>query len=273
MSKELTKDEVIIHKKSAIKMLNNLLEHYINSDDKKSLKKANLLAYWLEDFSNYIYKEESYSPVKQIRYKRGNIIKVNFGFRVGKEYGGLHYAVVISKNNPHNAHVLTVVPLTSGTQEDTYKNDVYLGTELYNKLSDRHSSLINKHNSELEKIQEIRSSIQSTLELIQQMIEQKKDSESILDNIKENYGHIENLQKEYFLQQKQIEHDIQLINKNQAELNKLKIGSIALIEQITTIDKARIYIPRKTTDALYGISFSADKMDLINDAIKAQFIF
>jgi len=35
MSKELTKDNVIRHKKQAIKQLNNLLEMYINNPDGK----------------------------------------------------------------------------------------------------------------------------------------------------------------------------------------------------------------------------------------------
>lgn len=39
MSKELTKDNVIRHKKQAIKQLNNLLEMYINNPDGKFLKK------------------------------------------------------------------------------------------------------------------------------------------------------------------------------------------------------------------------------------------
>ena len=57
------------------------------------------------------------------------------------------------------------------------------------------------------------------------------------------------------------------------EIAKLKSGSIALISQITTIDKSRIYTPRKSTDVLYGIKFSDEKMNAINDAIKSKLIF
>ena len=39
MSKEITKEEVIFHKKQAIKKVNNLLELYINHSDPKYLKK------------------------------------------------------------------------------------------------------------------------------------------------------------------------------------------------------------------------------------------
>ena len=50
---------------------------------------------------------------KSIAYKRGDIVKLNFGFNIGSEYGGLHYAIVINNKNPHSSSVVTVIPLTS----------------------------------------------------------------------------------------------------------------------------------------------------------------
>ena len=46
-------------------------------------------------------------------FKRGDIIKVNLGYNIGNELGGLHYCVVINKfDNPFNG-TLNVIPLTS----------------------------------------------------------------------------------------------------------------------------------------------------------------
>lgn len=67
--------------------------------------------------------------------------------------------------------------------------------------------------------------------------------------------------------------DVEFLKKSRQEIAKLKSGSIALIGQITTIDKSRIYTPRKSTDVLYGIQFSDEKMNTINEAIKAKLIF
>ena len=47
------------------------------------------------------------------RYKRGEIVKVHLGFNVGSEEGGLHYAVVLDKNNAKSSPVITIIPLTS----------------------------------------------------------------------------------------------------------------------------------------------------------------
>ena len=67
MSKEMTAEEVIQHKKRAIKKLNTLLEQYISSDNKVLLKKTNLISYWLESFYMYISFEDSFEPDKLIR--------------------------------------------------------------------------------------------------------------------------------------------------------------------------------------------------------------
>ena len=45
------------------------------------------------------------------------------------------------------------------------------------------------------------------------------------------------------------------------EISHMKQGSIAMMEQITTVSKMRIYVPKKSTDILYGISFSAESME------------
>lgn len=68
MSKAITKDEVILHKKASIKTLNRMLEYFINSSNPKHLKKANLLAYWIENYSEYILREEKYDPLKILFY-------------------------------------------------------------------------------------------------------------------------------------------------------------------------------------------------------------
>ncbi len=144
MSKEITKEDVIIHKKQAIKKVNNLLELYINHSDPKYLKKANLLSYWLESFSDYIREETIFNPKELLSYKRGDVIKVNFGFNVGSEHGGLHYAVVLDNNNLQSSPVVTVIPLSSGTPDTTHERDVFLGRELYTKLNAKKQISIRK---------------------------------------------------------------------------------------------------------------------------------
>lgn len=80
MSKKFTKEEVIQNKKEAIKSLNKMLEYLINDKSMRHLKKAHLVSYWIKDYVKMITFEENFNPTKNIAYKRGNIVKLNFGF-------------------------------------------------------------------------------------------------------------------------------------------------------------------------------------------------
>ena len=134
MSKEISKEDVIKHKKAAIRKLNAQLEKFISSENDDYLKKTNLISYWLETFSDYIDREENFNPKKIINYSRGDVIRANFGFNVGKELGGLHYAVVLDNDSKHSSHVITVVPLSSTDGRNVHKRSVDLGTELFEKV-------------------------------------------------------------------------------------------------------------------------------------------
>ena len=51
------------------------------------------------------------------------------------------------------------------------------------------------------------------------------------------------------------------------------MGSIALMEQITTVSKMRIYKPKNSNDLLFGIKFSDGAMDKINERLKELFVY
>ena len=52
----------------------------------------------------------------------------------------------------------------------------------------------------------------------------------------------------------------------------MKNASIALINQITTISKQRIYNQKSDIDVLSGIRLSNNSLDLIDEKIKKLFI-
>ena len=142
MSKEFAKEDVVQNKKSAIRSLNNLLECLINDSSEQHLKKAHLISYWLKDYVRMIGFEESFEPTRNIAYKRGNIVKLNFGFNIGNEYGGLHYGIVLDNKNAHNSPVVTVIPLTSQKDnKEIHANSVDLGTEIYRSLKIKYDTI------------------------------------------------------------------------------------------------------------------------------------
>ena len=67
-------------------------------------------------------------------------------------------------------------------------------------------------------------------------------------------------------------NELELYRRMQREIQNLKKGSIALVNQITTISKIRIYDPRKNHDILSGKKLSNEKLDLINNEISKLFI-
>ena len=147
MGEILNIDEVVSRKENSLKSMDNLLSEYINSGD--NLKKANLISYWIKDFSNYIKFEDEFDSKRLIRYSRGDVIKVNLGFRVGKELGGLHYAVVIENSNKRNSGVITIVPLSSTEGRKVHSTNVDLGQDLFSKANAKYNNLKEKNDERL----------------------------------------------------------------------------------------------------------------------------
>lgn len=78
----------------------------------------------------YLNREVRFNPRSMRRYKRREIVFLNFGFNVGSEIGGMHFGVVTT-DSEISSPVINVVPLGSllshQTEADLHKNEVYLG--------------------------------------------------------------------------------------------------------------------------------------------------
>ena len=70
----------------------------------------------------------------------------------------------------------------------------------------------------------------------------------------------------------QFNTDFKYIKKVEKEIAKMKKGSIALISQITTISKQRIYDPKTSSDILANLKVSNNTLDLIDAKIKELFL-
>lgn len=200
--------------------------------DNNNFKKVNLLSYWFEDFAKYILAEETFNPKLLKKYKRGSIIKANLGFNVGNEEGGLHYCIVLDKSNALSSGTVTVIPLTSIKENKTYNK--------------------------------------STLNLGNEIyFNLKKICDNMSKKLSKEYENIWKLPIEKI---EQFNNDFKYIKKVEKEISKMKKGSIALVSQITTISKQRIYDPKTSTDILANLRVSNTTLDLIDDKIKELFI-
>ena len=195
------KNSAIIHKD---KSLNRLDLSFLKHIELSEYKKSELLAYWIHDFAVYHDEERDFDVTKSGVFHRGEIIKVNLGFNIGSELGGLHYCVVLNKkDNPKNG-VLNIVPLTSKKENKKYpKSCVNLGNELYNILNKN----IEKENKRLN-------------ELLAKLYDLEEIPKSIQESISKEIKYIDQLGK---------------------SINQYKKESIVLINQITTLSKPRLF--------------------------------
>lgn len=182
MKKELTQNDCIYLKKTGIRSMNQLLEKYISSNSPDLLKKSAMISKWLKDYSNFIDFESRFSAARNIAYKRGDVVLVNLGFNIGTELGGVHYAVILDKSNPHSATNITIIPLSSlkTSPENVHPRDCYLGNELYQKVNLKINTLTEKIQEQLRELNEIQNSIPYLTELYENTSKEELTSEEAI---------------------------------------------------------------------------------------------
>lgn len=221
-------------KRETVAKFEDFIDFFLKS---KEYKKASLILYWVNNYINYILKEDDFSPSKLKSYQRGDIVKVDLGFRIGNEEGGLHYAVVLDNDNPLSSGIITILPLTSVKKDTDLENlpnsSLYLGNEIYNSLNSKATTIINLLNKQLD-----------------------------------DYAEKENIELD---EKDKILKNIQSLQRMSREISKMKRGSIALTNQITTVSKMRIYDPKNKYSVLHGIKLSNTNLDKIDDVILSMF--
>lgn len=252
MSKIKTAAELTAHKEKSLNKLESHIDNLIASKDSANHGRADKLCYWISDYVNFLNKEKTFDPKKSIKYKRGDIVKIHLGYRVGSEEGGLHFAVVMDVNNAKSSNTLTVIPLTSIKPGKTlHINNVSLGSEVFKSIIGKHDKLHNK-------ISEQQNKIDKEIEALSKKIFPNKEDRQKMADLNREIKEFSNALKEL----KEIRNSIL----------KMKSGSIALVNQITTISKIRIYDPVYTDNVLYGVRLSAATMKLIDDKVQELFL-
>lgn len=240
------------------------------TESNENYKKAALLYYWFKDFKNYVKNEENFNSKFLPTYNRGAIVNVNFGFNVGSEFGGLHYAVVLAESAPQNP-ALVVVPLKSykPTKEKYNKSDVILGDEVFNQLYGKYTALKNYIPTASH---ELNTRLLKNAEALNQL-------KNLKDTMpKENLESFQNLNKMLTEENEKLHKQLLELQKQRDlldliwnELLKLKHGSVASVGQIRTVSKMRIKNPINKNDVFYGVKLSANSLQAIDDKIISLF--
>ncbi|MGX4701860.1 hypothetical protein [Lactobacillus gasseri] len=95
---------------------NDVFDRAINNFKYVSSKRAyhyeqkfRYLPFWLSE-SSYIFKKEANNQLNKPYpyFKRGAVIRVNFGVNEGSEFSNIHFAVVLDKRDSPRKRTLTV---------------------------------------------------------------------------------------------------------------------------------------------------------------------
>lgn len=231
--------------------------------------KAAILYYWLKEYKVLLLREPRFVPRYLKAYKRGDIVQINFGFNLGDEYGGKHYAVVV-EDNDRSSGIVTVIPLRSSKPKDSagiHRYELSLGTELFvqfnAKISEETANIVAS-------TEEIKSQI-ARLEENQKNIEEVFVAVGDKENISEKLQSLrENTNDGIRELQTKLNNGTQKMDSLEnclRQFSKMKSGSVALIKQITTVSKLRIVNPCNDNDALAGIKLSPRMLNAIDQKI------
>lgn len=221
------KKEFLKFKDKTLTKIKVFLDNKIKSDYKKSV----LLTYWLNDYISYLKQEKTFNPIYVPVYERGSVIQVDLGFNLGREYGGLHYAIVLNKKDKKQNPVLTVVPISSIKKNKKWRiHDVNLNDTIYMAIQLKTQTMINTIEEQIKNSENLDK---STIHKLEQKIQEEKDC-----------------------------------LKMAAKLNK---GSFAICNQVTTIDKIRIKNPTKDTSPLYGIKIPEELLNEITNTLQKMY--
>ncbi len=99
-------------------------------------KPGMILITWLAKWSMYLESEGTFNCFHMKSYNRGEIIRIDLGFRGRNEEGGEHYAVVMDVNNNPKNPTIMIIPLSSLKPGKTvHYNDVDLGIKLITDIN------------------------------------------------------------------------------------------------------------------------------------------
>lgn len=244
MSIEKNKNEIIAHISSALEQMRVFLIDLANNAETKIKKKADLISYWIEDWLRYLIYENDYRSKLHPVFKRGSIVQVNFGFNVGTELGGRHYAITLDYNDDPKIPDIVVIPLTS-IKEDTNIKKLNRDKSRINLKDYIYKIIITKYLSE-------------TNELV-------NDVTKYINNIK-------NSNDREYIPNNDLSEKTTLIEKHSKELEKIKKGTIAHIRQIRSISKMRIVSPTKGNDLLNNLKVSKNILNEIDKRIHNLYV-
>ncbi len=289
--------EIAIYTATIIQELEDYL-HLLQRMDDEGNKRSDKIAQWIENWVKYLKIEQVFNPRSIQALKRGSIVYADFGFNVGREYGGLHYAIVLNKTDSRSNHLLHVLPLTSVKETTDISNLKYfqflIGDEVFQLLINKANRKITELTELYDRFSKKDDELHEKVVMVESLIKDNKRSLEILENL--SSSDIDDSSIEQILtinknidfasdQAKKIRQEaeenaillaelnekLEYANKFIRKTQNMNKDSIVLLNQVTTISKMRLRDPKNNNSILNSIVLSDDTMDKIDEALKNIF--
>lgn len=292
-----TNEEIAVYTATIIQELEDYL-HLLQRMDDEGNKRSDKIAQWIENWVKYLKIEQGFNSRSIQALKRGSIVYADFGFNVGREYGGLHYAIVLNKTDARSNHLLHVLPLTSVKETTDISNLKYfqflIGDEVFQLLKNEANRKITELTELYDRFSKKDDELQEKVAMVESLIEDNKKTFEILKNIpssdiddssieqiltinkninfaSEQADKIRQEAKENAILLAELKEKLEYANKFILKTQNMNKDSIVLLNQVTTISKMRLYDPKNNNSILNGIVLSDDTMNKIDEALKNIF--
>lgn len=237
-------------------------EQELLSIEKTNPDKARELRRWLESFFWYVGKEGSNIERGYLNVKRGSILFVNFGYGVHSEFRYNHYAAAL-RSSPKSNGKVTVVPLTSKKHPHLMPIGHELGDCLDALIVEKERSVFWKPYRTLAANVLEETGMFFGFPAIGSYRTVYTSCTSFLNKIKENLADGSSLHKDV----DKMLSDLKVFDKFVSDSPNLLKSSYLRLEDITTISKARIISPKKTSHPLYKLHLSDETLDKLDNEI------
>lgn len=297
MGSDRTNQEIAIYTATVIQELEDYLQHLQQIGDQEN-KRSEKIAQWVENWTKYLNTEKKFNSRSIKALKRGSIVYADFGFNVGMEYGGLHYAIVLNKKDSRLNHLLQVLPLTSVKETTDMDNLKYfqlpIGDEVFQLLRSKAILNTNELTALYDRYSQKKKELNERAKVIDSLVRDNKKAIENIENSTQNdidpsfanqlrtiennldFANIEagKIKQELDENNKlltEIVEKLEYAQKTVIKTQNMNKDSIVLLNQVTTISKMRLYDPKNNSSILNGIVLSDDTMDKIDKALKKIF--
>ena len=237
-------------------------EQELLSVERQDLLKGQQIRTWLKTFFWYVSKKDSGIEQSYPNIKRGSILLVNFGYGVHSEFRYYHYAVALNSSPKKNGKV-TVIPITSKSHKNLIPIGHELGDCLENLIVKKERSLFWEAYRVLSAKVVAETGVSFGFPAIGGYDTVYSNCTVFVNKIKESLADDSSLHKDA----DKILSDLKTFKAFIDNSPNLLKSSYLRTEDITTISKARIILPKNTAHPLYRLRLSDATLNKLDNEI------